>query len=170
MIRTIPLSNLIPSPRNVRRTSDEQADLQLKADIEARGLLQNLVVAPAKKPKGRFTVEAGGRRFAALVSLAEEGKLQADHEVCCLVVQGDPAAAQEAGLAENLLKQCLPEALEVASAHRFLWRHVGTHASICFRSGGFLRRVVEDLEARRRARLISLPWRRKMILSFGSAA
>jgi ParB family chromosome partitioning protein len=101
MIRTIPLNKLMPSPRNVRRTTDEQADLQLKADIEARGLLQNLVVAPTKKPRGRFTVEAGGRRFRALARLAEEGKLLADHEVCCLVIDSGPAAAQEAGLAEN---------------------------------------------------------------------
>ena len=42
MIRTITLNKLVPSPRNVRRTTDEQADLELKADIEARGLLQNL--------------------------------------------------------------------------------------------------------------------------------
>ena len=62
MIRTITLNKLVPSPRNVRRTTDEQADLELKADIEARGLLQNLVVTSAAKPKGCFAVEAGGRR------------------------------------------------------------------------------------------------------------
>ena len=73
MIKSIPLDKLVPSPRNVRRSSDEQADAQLKADIAARGLLQNLVVAPAKKPRGRFTVEAGGRRLRALKALAEEG-------------------------------------------------------------------------------------------------
>ena len=39
MIRTIPLNLLMPSPRNVRRVADPQADLQLKADIEAPGLL-----------------------------------------------------------------------------------------------------------------------------------
>lgn len=44
------------------------------------------------------------------------------------------------------LKQCLPEALKVASAHRFLWRHAGAHASICSGSSGFLRLNVEDLE------------------------
>jgi ParB family chromosome partitioning protein len=120
MIRTIPLSNLIPSPRNVRRTTDEQADLQLKADIDARGLLQNLVVAPAKKPKGRFTVEAGGRRFAALVSLAHEGKLQADHEVCCLVVDRGPAAAQEAGLAENFQRLAMNPADECLAFQQLL--------------------------------------------------
>jgi ParB family chromosome partitioning protein len=37
MIKSIPLSKLLASPRNVRRPADEQADLQLKADIEARG-------------------------------------------------------------------------------------------------------------------------------------
>ena len=112
MIRTIPLNKLMPSPRNVRRTTDEQADLQLKADIEARGLLQNLVVAPARKSKGRFTVEAGGRRFRALASLAEEGKLVVDHEVCCLVIDSGPAAAQEAGLAENFQRLAMNPADE----------------------------------------------------------
>lgn len=112
MIRTIPLNKLMPSPRNVRRTTDEQADLQLKADIEARGLLQNLVVAPANKPKGRFTVEAGGRRFRALAGLAEEGKLAADHEVSCLVIDSGPAAAQEAGLAENFQRLAMNPADE----------------------------------------------------------
>ena len=58
MIRTIPLNKLMPSSRNVRRTTDEQADLQLKADIEARGLLQNLVVAPSRKPTGGWPASA----------------------------------------------------------------------------------------------------------------
>ena len=98
MIRTIPLNKLVPSPRNVRRATDPQADLELKADIEARGLLQNLVVTSAKKPRGFFAVEAGERRRRALKTLADEGKLAADHEVCCLIIEG-AAAAQEASLA-----------------------------------------------------------------------
>jgi ParB family chromosome partitioning protein len=84
----------------VRRSTDEQADLQLKADIQARGLLQNLVVAPAMKPRGAFTVEAGGRRLRALNELVADGKLDAAHEVPCLVIGGG-AIAQEASLAEN---------------------------------------------------------------------
>ena len=100
MIRTIALNKLISSPRNVRRSTDEQADLQLRADIEARGLLQNLVVAPARKPRGSFAVEAGGRRLRALKALVDEGKLDASHEVPCLVIGGG-AIAQEASLAEN---------------------------------------------------------------------
>jgi len=111
MIKTIPLSRLIPSPRNVRRSTDEQADLQLKADIEARGLLQNLVVAPARKPRGSFAVEAGGRRLRALKGLVDEGKLGASHEVPCLVIGGG-AIAQEASLAENFQRLAMNPADE----------------------------------------------------------
>jgi len=101
MIRTIPLNKLVLSPRNVRRSTDEQADLELKSDIEARGLLQILVVTSVAKPKGRFAVEAGGRRLRALQALAEEAKIAKNHEVCCFVLEGGPAEAQEASLAEN---------------------------------------------------------------------
>lgn len=100
MIRTIPLNKLVPSPRNVRRASDPQADFELKADIAARGLLQNLVVTSAKKPRGGFAVEAGERRRRALQSLADDGALPANHEICCLVIES-AAEAQEASLAEN---------------------------------------------------------------------
>ena len=83
MIQTIKLSQLVPSKRNVRRRSDPAADAQLRADIEARGLLQNLIVTANKKPRGTFAVEAGGRRHAALKTLADEGKI-ADRLRCPL--------------------------------------------------------------------------------------
>lgn len=100
MIKTIALNKLVPSPANVRRRTDEQADLQLKADIETRGLLQNLVVTSVAKPRGAFAVEAGERRRRALAALAAEGKLAKDFEVNCLVL-ASAADAQEASLAEN---------------------------------------------------------------------
>lgn len=110
MIKTIPLNKLVASPRNVRRTGDAQADLQLKADIEARGLLQNLVVTGVKKPKGCFAVEAGERRRQALLALAQEGKLGKDHGVCCLILDGGPG--QEASLAENFQRLAMNPADE----------------------------------------------------------
>lgn len=102
MIRTIPLDKLVRSPRNVRGSSDEQADRQLKADIEARGLLQNLVVTSLRKPRGSYAVEAGDRRLRALQALAAEGKLRADADVSCLILDGGAPAAREASLAENV--------------------------------------------------------------------
>jgi ParB family chromosome partitioning protein len=100
MIRTIPLNKLVASARNVRRATDARADLELRADIEARGLLQNLVVTSARKPRGCFAVEAGERRRRALQALAEEGRIEKTHEVCCLVLEND-ACGREASLAEN---------------------------------------------------------------------
>jgi ParB family transcriptional regulator, chromosome partitioning protein len=110
MIKTIPIGKLVASPRNVRRTSDAPADAELRADIEARGLLQNLVVTSVSKPRGCFAVEAGERRRRALQSLADDGKLAKDHEVCCLVV--DRGVAHEASLAENFQRLAMNPADE----------------------------------------------------------
>jgi ParB family chromosome partitioning protein len=112
MIQSIPLDKLVPSARNVRRDTVEQADQQLKADIEARGLLQNLVVSRHAKRKGRFAVEAGGRRLRALQRLAEEGKIAKTHEVCCLVIEDGADAVQEASLAENFQRLAMNPADE----------------------------------------------------------
>ena len=120
MIRTIPLNKLVPSPRNVRRSVDEEADLQLKADIEARGLLQNLVVTSVARPRGSFAVEAGGRRLKALQRLAEERKLDKAHDVCCLVIEGGPAAAQEASLAENFQRLSMNPADECVAFQQLI--------------------------------------------------
>ena len=99
MFQSIPLKKLAPSPRNVRKTSDAAADAQLKSDIAARGVLQNLLVRKASR--GKFEVEAGGRRLAALQALASEGVLASDHEVTCLIIEGGEAEAREVSLAEN---------------------------------------------------------------------
>ncbi len=110
MIQSIPLKKLVPSPRNVRKSSDVLADLQLRADIAARGLLQNLVVRKGKR--GKFEVEAGGRRLAALQALAEEGTLPKNHEVTCLVIEGEESEVREASLAENFQRLAMNPADE----------------------------------------------------------
>ncbi|VVT01089.1 ParB/RepB/Spo0J family partition protein [Erythrobacter sp. EC-HK427] len=110
MIQSIPLKKLVPSPRNVRKSSDVLADLQLRADIAARGLLQNLVVRKGKR--GKFEVEAGGRRLAALQALAEEGTLPDNHAVTCLVIEGAESEVREASLAENFQRLAMNPADE----------------------------------------------------------
>jgi ParB family transcriptional regulator, chromosome partitioning protein len=99
MIKSIPLTKLVQSPRNVRRHGDPAADAELKASIAAHGLLQNLIVRPA--PRGKFEVEAGERRRCALLALAEEKILPKGYEVTCLVLEDDAGAAVETSLAEN---------------------------------------------------------------------
>lgn len=99
MIQSIPLNKLVPSPRNVRKYTDPKADAELKASIAAQGLLQNLVVRPAKK--GLFEVEAGGRRRSALLALADDKAVSRNMPITCLVVGGDETSIREVSLAEN---------------------------------------------------------------------
>lgn len=99
MIKSIPLNKLVPSPRNVRSRTDAKADAELKASIAAQGLLQNLVVRAGKK--GLFEVEAGGRRRAALLALAEEKAVARNMPITCLVLDGDETSIREVSLAEN---------------------------------------------------------------------
>ncbi|RUT81135.1 ParB/Srx family N-terminal domain-containing protein, partial [Mesorhizobium sp. M7A.T.Ca.US.000.02.2.1] len=96
---TLPLSQLVVSPKNVRpKPGDVTA---LAASIAAQGLLQNLVVSPTEN--GTYQVDAGGRRFAALTLLAEQGKLAADFPVPVIVISAEDATA--ASLAENVQRE-----------------------------------------------------------------
>jgi ParB family transcriptional regulator, chromosome partitioning protein len=126
MIKTIPLCKLVTSPHNVRRIVNARADLELKADLEARGLLQNLVVT-AGRPRGSFAVEAGERRRRALQSLADEGKLPSDHGVCCLVIES-AAAAKEASLAENFQRLSMNPADECLAFQQLVEQGADTEA------------------------------------------
>lgn len=149
MIQTIPLAKLVPSKRNVRRRSDAAADAQLRADIEARGLLQNLIVTANKKPRGTFAVEAGGRRHAALKALADEGKLAADYAVPCLVLDDLGSVVAEASLAENFQKLALNPADECLAFQHFM--EAGSDVEGVARRFGVTVRFVEG-----RLRLASL--------------
>jgi ParB family chromosome partitioning protein len=139
MIKSIPLNKLVQSPRNVRRSSDAQADLELKADIESRGLLQNLVVTSVRKPKSAFAVEAGERRRRALLALADEGKLPKDHPVCCLVV--DAEGSREASLAENFQRLAMNPADECLAFSALVEQ--GADAEAIARRFGLTTRFVE---------------------------
>jgi len=74
-IQSIPLSKLVSSDANVRRTSRKDGIKQLAASIKAHGLLQNLTVrAVSEGGKKSYEVLAGGRRFAALQALAKQAQ------------------------------------------------------------------------------------------------
>lgn len=77
MEQMIPLSRLRLSDSNVRKSGRTNI-AQLASDIEARGLLQNLLVTALKKPRGHYAVFAGGRRLEALQPLASDGRIGKD--------------------------------------------------------------------------------------------
>ena len=114
LIREVPLSRLALAPENVRKTpADPVAEAEMKASIAAHGLLENLVVridGPADA--GTWAVVAGGRRLAAMKALAEDGTIDPDHPVPCLVA-ADPDMAGELSLAENVVRIAMHPADQV---------------------------------------------------------
>jgi len=96
-IQMIPLTALVPSTANVRKTGVKIGLDELAASIAAHGLLQNLQVRPSQDAK--YQVIAGGRRLAALRLLAKRKEVVKDIEIGCNVLDAEDDA--EISLAEN---------------------------------------------------------------------
>ena len=102
-IKMIALTDLVPSPANVRKTGAGIGIQELAASIEAHGLLQNLQVR--ETTGGKFEVVAGGRRLAALKVLAKRKALPKDAPIGCNVLASEDAT--EISLAENEMRQAM---------------------------------------------------------------
>jgi ParB family chromosome partitioning protein len=99
-IHMIPLSKLIPSAANVRKTGATLGIAELAASIKAHGLLQNLQVRPGDD--GKFEVVAGRRRLTALKRLAKNKEIERLVEIPCHVLSDEDPA--EISLAENVMR------------------------------------------------------------------
>ncbi|OYV36440.1 MAG: hypothetical protein B7Z80_15565 [Rhodospirillales bacterium 20-64-7] len=102
-ITMIPLTALVRSEANVRKTGVANGIEELAASIAAHGLLQNLQVRPVAD--GKFEVVAGGRRLAALKLLAKRKAIAKDMPVGCNVLDAEDAT--EISLAENEMRQAM---------------------------------------------------------------
>ena len=99
----IPMSQLRPSARNVRKTSSTSIP-ELASSIARVGLLQNLTVTAASDGE-HYEVVAGRRRLAALKLLAKRRALAKTHAVPCLVVPD--ASARTVSLTENVQRETM---------------------------------------------------------------
>ena len=127
MQELIPLNKLQLSVNNVRKTHDSQADEQLSHDIEARGLLQNLIVTKAKK-RGQFDVIAGGRRLRAMTMIVERGAWDAARTVPCMLLVASDAEIAETSLAENFQRLAMTPAEECRAFQHFISQDEDTKA------------------------------------------
>ncbi|MBI0477066.1 ParB/RepB/Spo0J family partition protein [Sphingomonas sp. MA1305] len=122
MIQTVKLAKLRLSPINVRTAPDKDLAIEpLAAAIQARGVLQNLLITPVTKPRGHFEVFDGGRRLRALHLLVEQGQIAADdYDVPVMVLKADASELSETSLAANFHQLKLTPAEECRAFHHFL--------------------------------------------------
>ena len=99
----IPLSQLRPSSRNVRKSGGASIS-ELASSIARVGLLQNLTVT-ASCDGEHYEVVAGKRRLAALKLLAKRHKLAKTYDVPCLLIPD--AAARTVSLTENVQREAM---------------------------------------------------------------
>lgn len=150
----IEIKKLDRSPLNVRKTDSHAALEELKASILAHGLMQNLVVVPAKR--GKYHVIAGGRRLEALRQLWNEGKLPSDYAVPCQIAEAGQAA--ELSLAENVVRQAMHPA-DQFEAWSALAEQGLTAADIALRFGVEEKLVLKRLKLGRVAPAIMVAFR-----------
>lgn len=118
-MQTIPLNKLVLSDSNVRKSISADADEQLSHDIEAHGLLQNLIVTKAKK-RGSYAVIAGGRRLRAMELIVARGAWAPDQEIACKVIDESAGDASEVSLAENFQRLAMTPAEECRAFQHFI--------------------------------------------------
>jgi ParB family chromosome partitioning protein len=128
----IELNKLDADPKNVRKTYDPAKLAELAVNIDAEGVLQNLVVRAGDK-RGRYFVTAGERRRRALLMLVEQGKIAKNHPVECKV--RDAANATEISLSENVFREDMHpvdqyEAFSVMAAEGKSIADIAAHFSV----------------------------------------
>jgi ParB family transcriptional regulator, chromosome partitioning protein len=108
-LQMMPVSSIEPHLNQPRRHFDEEALAELAASIQARGLIQPIVVRPHGH---RYQIVAGERRWRA----AQKARL---HEVPVIVREFDDAQTLEVALLENIQRRDL-NAIEEAEGYKRL--------------------------------------------------
>jgi len=110
--RRVPIEFLKPNPRNPRRNFlDAELD-ELAASIRERGIVQPIVVRPARGSADRFEIIAGERRWRA----AQRAGL---HQVPIVALEASDSEALELAIIENVQRADL-NPLEEAAGYQAL--------------------------------------------------
>lgn len=128
----IPFQRLVLSDQNVRTTpADENAIRELAASIQSVGLLHSLVVQQASR--GKVSIIAGSRRYAALALLVRDGTIKTSYKVPCRILPAE-ADATEVSLAENIERESM-QPVDECSAFQKLINKGNSCADIAARFG-----------------------------------
>lgn len=138
----LPIHKIVPNPDQPRRQFDEELLDDLAASISEKGVIQPLIVRPAKD--GNFEIVAGERRWRA----AQRAKL---HDVPVIVRELDDIEVLEIAIIENIQRADL-NAIDEAVGYRQLMERFGHTQEKLSAALGKSRSHIANL-----MRLLSLP-------------
>ena len=110
--RKVPIEHIRPNPKNPPKTFSDEELAELSNSIRERGIIQPIVVRPAKGQSNAFEIIAGERRWRA----AQRAKL---HEVPIVVLEVTDEQALELAIIENVQRTDL-NPLEEANRYQSL--------------------------------------------------
>jgi ParB family transcriptional regulator, chromosome partitioning protein len=113
--RKVPIEHIRPNPKNPRKNFSDEELAELANSIRERGIIQPIVVRPAKGQANAFEIIAGERRWRA----AQRAKL---HEVPIVVLEVTDGEALELAIIENVQRTDL-NPLEEALGYQSLVDH-----------------------------------------------
>ncbi len=140
----VPISALVPNPRQPRRHFDKDALNELADSLRSQGILQPLLVRPDPSSPGRYQIIAGERRWRA-------AQLAQLHDAPVLVRELTDSQVLEIGLIENIQRQDL-NAIDEADGYYRLIQEFGHTQDDVSRLVGKSRSHIANL-----MRLLDLP-------------
>jgi ParB family chromosome partitioning protein len=150
-VQLIPVSSIEPHPGQPRRVFAEEALAELAASIQARGVIQPIIVRPHGH---RFQIVAGERRWRA----AQRARL---HDIPAIVRDFSDDETLEVALIENIQRQDL-NAIEEAQAYQRLVEQYGHTQEELGKLVSKSRSHVANL-----LRLLALPEKVQMLVATG---
>lgn len=93
--RLLPIEFLVANPNNPRKDFDDEEIQDLSNSVREKGVLQPIVVRPAREREGHFEIVAGERRWRA----AQKASL---HEVPVIIRDFSDGEALEIAIVENV--------------------------------------------------------------------
>ncbi len=123
---TLPIEFLHPNPHQPRRFFSEEAIADLARSIRARGLLQPILVRPAKGKQGgegAYEIVAGERRWRA-------AQVAGVHDVPVIIRELSDTEAAEIALIENIQRVDLNPMEEAIAYQRLVETHGRTQEEI----------------------------------------
>ncbi|MEO0062176.1 MAG: Chromosome-partitioning protein ParB [Pseudomonadota bacterium] len=120
-LASVPVAAIEPHPDQPRRHFDEAALNELAASIEARGVIQPVILRTL--PGGRYQLVAGERRWRA----AQKAQV---HEIPALIRDLDEREVMALALIENIQREDLNPVEEARAYHRLAEREDLTQAEI----------------------------------------